>query len=48
VTELLSVLNGRKHLIIGNNDGPETVEAAGWASVQHYAEITIGGHLLIL
>jgi calcineurin-like phosphoesterase family protein len=48
VMELLSVLNGRKHLIIGNNDGPETVEAAGWASVQHYAEITIGGHLLIL
>src|SRR4051812_10369927 len=25
VTELLSILNGRKHLVVGNNDGPETV-----------------------
>jgi calcineurin-like phosphoesterase family protein len=48
VAELLSMLNGRKHLIAGNNDGADTVEAEGWATVQHYAEMTIGEHLLIL
>lgn len=46
--ELLLRLNGRKHLIVGNNDGPETIAASGWTSVQHYAELTLGGHLLIL
>ena len=45
---LLSRLNGRKHLIIGNNDPPEIVQAIGWESVQHYAEMTLDGHLLIL
>lgn len=48
VEELLSTLNGRKHLVVGNNDGAETTEAAGWASVQHYAEMNLDGHLLIL
>jgi calcineurin-like phosphoesterase family protein len=48
VEALLSALNGHKHLIIGNNDGPATVQAKGWASVQHYAELTIDGQLLIL
>lgn len=32
---LLAGLHGRKHLIVGNNDPPSTVEANGWASVQH-------------
>jgi calcineurin-like phosphoesterase family protein len=45
---LLSQLNGTKHLVIGNNDPPETVSAAGWASTQHYAELSLDGHLLIL
>jgi calcineurin-like phosphoesterase family protein len=45
---LLSQLNGRKHLIIGNNDPLETTNAPGWASTQHYAELTIDGYLLIL
>jgi calcineurin-like phosphoesterase family protein len=41
-------LNGSKHLIIGNNDPVETTSSIGWSSVQHYAEVTIGGHHLIL
>ena len=39
VAARLAALNGTKHLIIGNNDGPATLAAAGWASVAHYAEI---------
>ncbi|WP_209602246.1 metallophosphoesterase family protein [Sinorhizobium kostiense] len=46
--DLLSRLNGRKHLIIGNNDTAETIMAAGWQSAQHYAELMIDGQLLIL
>jgi len=46
--ELLALLNGRKHLIIGNNDDEATISAAGWASVQHYAEMTVNGKLFIL
>lgn len=46
--QLLSRLNGRKHLVIGNNDPVTTATAAGWASVQHYAEILLDGRLLVL
>lgn len=45
---LLARLNGKKHLIIGNNDAPATIEARGWASTQHYAELTEEGQLLVL
>lgn len=45
---LLARLNGRKHLVIGNNDPASTVNASGWVSVQHYAEMILDGHLLIL
>lgn len=45
---LLSRLNGRKNLIIGNNDPDETTAADGWASIQHYAELRFNGVLLIL
>src|SRR5690349_2327475 len=48
VDELLRRLNGRKHLIIGNNDPIETVQADGWQSTQHYAELMVDGQLLIL
>ena len=48
IAEMLAVLHGRKHLIIGNNDGPATLEAPGWASVQHYAEITVDERRLVL
>ncbi len=41
-------LHGTKHLIIGNNDGPATIEAPGWASVRHYAEITVDARRLVL
>ena len=48
IEALLSTLNGRKHLIAGNNDGPATLAASGWASVGHYAEIEEDGARLVL
>ena len=45
---LLEALSGTKHLIAGNNDGPATTGLAGWASVQHYAELDLDGTWLIL
>jgi calcineurin-like phosphoesterase family protein len=48
MAELLDSLNGRKHLIVGNNDGPGTIEQPAWASVQHYAELAIEGKRLVL
>ena len=47
-SELLDPLAGAKHLIVGNNDGPATTGLAGWASVQHYAELEVDGTWLIL
>jgi len=34
VEEYLSVLNGKKHLVIGNHDGRAIIRARGWESVQ--------------
>jgi calcineurin-like phosphoesterase family protein len=48
IDELLGLLHGRKHLIAGNNDGPATLAAAGWASVQAYAEINVDGTWAVL
>jgi len=48
IEELLARLHGRKNLIIGNNDGPVTLAARGWESVQSYAEIETEGHSLVL
>jgi len=45
---LLEALCGRKHLIIGNNDGAATTGLSGWASVQHYAELELDGAWLVL
>jgi len=45
---LLAALAGEKHLVTGNNDGPETLAASGWASVQAYAELTVDGAALVL
>ncbi|MBB3302959.1 calcineurin-like phosphoesterase family protein [Rhizobium sp. BK077] len=45
---LLSRLNGRKHLIVGNNDPTTTTCSPGWESVQHYAELHHEGHHLVL
>lgn len=48
VAEILAELHGTKHLIIGNNDGPGTLSAPGWASMAHYAEITVEDRRLVL
>ena len=48
IAALLEALNGRKHLIVGNNDGPATLSAPGWASVAHYAETEVEGRRLVL
>lgn len=48
ISALLGRLNGRKHLVTGNNDGPATTALSGWASVQPYAEIEVEGTSLVL
>ncbi|WP_449410956.1 metallophosphoesterase [Methylobacterium komagatae] len=48
IAEILRRLNGEKHLISGNNDGPATLAASGWASVQAYAEIVVDDRPLVL
>lgn len=45
---VLDRLAGRKHLILGNNDGAATAGLRGWASVGHYAEIEADGRRLVL
>lgn len=45
---ILPRLNGLKHLVTGNNDGPETLGLTGWASVAPYAEIAVDGARLVL
>jgi calcineurin-like phosphoesterase family protein len=48
VASLLMVLNGRKHLITGNNDDATVTDCDGWQSVQPYAEVTVDGRRLVL
>ncbi len=48
VVELLSALQGTKHLITGNNDGDATIGCRIWASVGPYAEIVQDGVPLVL
>ena len=48
IAALLERLNGRKHLVAGNNDGEPTLGQPFWASVQHYAEIERDGTRLVL
>ena len=45
---MLGRLNGVKHLILGNNDDAATAALAGWASVEHYREMTVNGAHVIL
>jgi calcineurin-like phosphoesterase family protein len=45
---LLRGLNGRKHLVTGNNDPPAITTLPEWSSVQSYAEITVETHRLVL
>lgn len=48
MAEILDRLAGRKHLVLGNNDGAATAGLAGWASVAHYAEVEVDGTMLVL
>ena len=48
VAAILARLNGRKHLLRGNNDPEATVKASGWSSVRDYAELEVDGRKLIL
>jgi calcineurin-like phosphoesterase family protein len=48
IHELLATLNGRKHLITGNNDGADTLAAPAWTSVQSYTELNVDGAWLVL
>ena len=48
IAEILGSLSGTKHLIIGNNDGAGTLQAHGWASIAHYAEISVDARRLVL
>ncbi len=48
VEALLARLAGGKHLIAGNNDPQATRDAAGWASVADFAEITMDDTALVL
>lgn len=45
---LLKVLNGRKHLVTGNNDDAAVTKCDCWQSVQPYAEVTVDGTRLVL
>jgi calcineurin-like phosphoesterase family protein len=45
---LLRALNGRKHLITGNNDPPDITALSQWSSTRAYAEIAVDGRLLVL
>ncbi len=46
--ELLAVLNGRIHLVCGNNDTPALGEQHDWQSVRDYAEIEAGDRLIVM
>lgn len=45
---VLARLNGRKRLIIGNNDPPAVAALPGWESAAHYAEVEANGIGLVL
>lgn len=45
---LLARLNGRKHLVTGNNDDEATLGLAGWSSVSSYQECMVDGRKLVL
>ena len=48
VAYLLNALNGRKHLVVGNNDDAAVTDCDGWQSIQQYAELVIDGIRLVL
>ncbi len=48
LSHLLARLNGKKHLLRGNNDPAGIDETPGWESIQDYAELTVNNTLLVL
>ena len=48
IDDLLGVMHGRKHLLVGNNDDEKVTNAAGWCSVLPYAELSIEGRNVVL
>lgn len=48
VPPLLERLNGRKHLLLGNNDPPPIAELPGWESVCDYREMELDERKLVL
>ena len=48
IAGLLDRLNGRKHLLRGNNDPDAVLAAPGWASTGDYAEIELEGRRLVM
>ena len=49
LAETLARLNGRLHLILGNNDRRETMEATGrWETIAEMRELTIGAQRIFL
>jgi calcineurin-like phosphoesterase family protein len=48
MARILAALQGRVHLIAGNNDGPDTLALGGFASVHHYVELELEGARLVL
>ena len=45
---LLRALNGRKHLVQGNNDPPEIAGLAEWSTSQPYIELEMEGRRVVL
>jgi calcineurin-like phosphoesterase family protein len=45
---LLRGLNGRKHLVRGNNDTAEIATLAEWSSTLSYAEMSIDGYNIVV
>ena len=48
VERWLTALNGRKHLILGNNDSPAVTACGAWASISNYAELVLDERLVVL
>lgn len=48
IAALLGSLNGRKHLVTGNNDPPVVAALPGWHSVQPFQELVVDGRRLVL